>query len=445
MIIEFTQKLGMIEKGDRILCAVSGGADSMCLLHYLAGNAYKLGITVLAAHFDHRLRGDESDRDREFVRKWCGDNGIRCVVGSCDVKAFAEENGIGIEEAARVKRYEFLENTAREQNCTRIATAHNSDDNAETVLMNLVRGSGTKGLCGIPPVRDMFIRPLLNTPRSEIENYVRENEVPFVTDSSNLTDDYTRNVLRHKVMPVLREINPALSEAVMRASELLREDEEYLSKQAEDFCGKYYVNQTLPIPELISLPNPVRSRVFRRICGRGLTAIQEDSINGLLTAEGLAHADIRSMRVTKDRDMLYFGKVSIKIPDTPLCIGKTVGINGTDFSVKTEIIADGGEVFKSLNKLYFNYDAVCGTISVTSRRDGDKLRLAGRNCTKSLKELFRDADMPQYLRDLTPVIRDEKGIIAVYGFGVAERCKAQKGDTVLCIDIENTMTVGEKT
>ena len=437
MIIEYVQKLGMIEKGDRVLCAVSGGADSMCLLHYLSANADKLGITVLAAHFDHRLRGEESDRDREFVVKWCGGSGIPCVVGSCDVKAFAEENGIGIEEAARVKRYEFLEKTAAEQSCTRIATAHNSDDNAETVLMNLVRGSGTKGLCGIPPVRGVFIRPLLDTPRSEIEDYVGRNGVPFVTDSSNLTDDYTRNVLRHKVMPVLRELNPGVSAAVMRTSELLREDEEYLSKQAEDFCDKYYVNRALPVTELISLPHPVRSRVIRSICGRGLTARQEDSINSLLTAEGLAHADIRSMRVTKDRDMLYFGKESIKIPDTQLRIGKTVGIDGTDMTVKTEILADKGEVFKSLNKLCFNYDAICGTITLTSRRDGDKIRLVGRNCTKSVKELFRGADMPQHLRDLTPVIRDEKGIIAVYGFGVAERCKAQAGDTVLCISINN--------
>lgn len=435
MIIEFAERHGMIKKGDKILCAVSGGADSMCLLHYMAENAAKLGITVMAAHFDHRLRGEESDRDRKFVADMCRKMGVECAVGAFSVAAFADENGLGIEEAARIKRYEFLEKTAAQFSCTRVATAHNRDDNAETVLINLARGSGAKGLCGIPPVRGIFIRPLLDTSREQIESYVKENGVPYVTDSSNLSDDYTRNVLRHKVMPVLREVNPEFTAAVLRTSEILREDEKYFNEQAECFINEHFKDKALPVSELLKLPAPVRSRVFRLICGKGLTSLQEDSLNKLCTSEGLCHADIRSMRVTKDRGMLYFGAERRKICDTVLCVGEELKIGGTELTAKAEILGKTGEVFKSLNKLCFNYAAICGTISLTSRRDGDKIRLAGRNCTKSLKELFRDADMPQTVRDKTPVIRDEKGIIGIYGFGVAERCKVTPGDTVLCISL----------
>lgn len=442
-IIDFINKHAMLPEGTHVLCAVSGGADSMCLLHFLSSNAESLGITVAAAHFNHRLRGAEADRDQTFVEAWCKERGIVCETGSADVAAYAGQSGMSTEEAARHLRYEFLEKCADKLGCTAIATAHNSDDNAETVLLNLTRGAGAKGLCGIPPVRGRLIRPLLATSRAQIEAYLAENGVGHITDSTNDTDDYTRNIIRHRVMPVLCGINPAFSASAMRTAELLREDEEFLDKLAADFVSKHLENGSLPIPELADLPKPVAARVLRRLCGRSLTAGHTKALFELVRSTTLAHADIHGMRVTADHGRLYFGQKPIILPDTELRIGEKTVIGDGVFVVECELLPKNSKVFKSLNTFFFNFDAVCGTIFFTSRKDGDKIRLNGRNCTKSLKDLFSEAKMTQLQRSMTPVLRDEKGVIAVYGFGVAERCSVKPGDAVLRVTINKNDRTGD--
>ena len=189
------EKYELLPRGSRVLCAVSGGADSMCLLHMLWSRREELGIEVAAAHFEHGLRGEESLRDAAFVESYCADNNILCVVSHGNVPEYAEKNGLGAEEAARILRYEFLEKKARELGFDRIATAHNADDNAETMLFNLCRGAGLTGLCGIPPMRGNIVRPLLDMTRTDIEKYLCEHGVPHVEDSSNQRDDYSRNIL----------------------------------------------------------------------------------------------------------------------------------------------------------------------------------------------------------------------------------------------------------
>lgn len=442
-IIDFINKHGMLQKGAKVLCAVSGGADSMCLLHFLSSNAERFGITVAAAHFNHRLRGAEADRDQAFVEAWCNEHGIVCEVGSADVAAYAQQNGMSTEEAARRLRYEFLENCADKLGCTAIATAHNSDDNAETVLLNLTRGAGAKGLCGIPPVRGRLIRPLLATSRAQIEDYLAENGVAHISDSTNDTDDYTRNVIRHRVMPVLRGINPEFSASAMRTAELLREDEEFLDKLAAGFLNDHFENGSLPIPELAALPKPVAARVLRKICGRSLTAVHTKALFDIMQSKTLAHADIHGMRVTADHGRLYFGQKPNNLPDTQLHIGEKTVIGDGKFTVECAVLPENSKVFNSLNTFFFNFDAVCGTIFFTSRKDGDKIRLNGRKCTKSLKDLFSEAKMTQLQRSETPVLRDEKGIIAVYGFGVAERCSVKTGDAVLRVTINKTDRTGD--
>ena len=440
-IIEKIRERGLIERGQSVLCAVSGGADSMCLLHVLSENAEALGIRVCAAHFDHRLRGAESDRDREFVRDYCDAHGIPCVIGGADVAGYAQGSGMGTEEAARSLRYAFLSDAARELDCELIATAHNCDDNAETVLLKLTRGTGARGLRGIPERRGEIIRPLLFVTREEIETYDAENGVPYVTDSSNLTDDYARNVIRHRVMPVLRELNPAFSASALRTAGLIAADDEYLTEQARLFKERYYKDKTLPVRELKELTEPVSSRVLRLICGSSLEAGQTGAILALCGAEGLHHCDIKGLRVTKDGGLLCFGVTARKIPDTVLSPGQTVSLTERGLTVSAETVPSDGEIFKSLNIFYFNCAAVCGTITLTSRRDGDKLRLAGRGCTKSLKELFREAGMTQTERDETLVLRDERGVIAVCGFGVAERCAVKSGEPMLKITVKQTETI----
>ena len=203
-------------RGKKLLAAVSGGADSMCLLHLLA--AAKLDVT--AAHFEHGIRGEESLRDLRFVETWCREHGIPCLTGHGDVPGYALSNGMSLEQAARELRYAFLRNCAGKIGAEYILTAHNLDDNAETLLFNLTRGSGTAGLCGIPTRRGEILRPLLSVSRTEIETYLEENHVPHVEDSTNREDAYTRNLIRHRVVPALREVNPRFAEAAARTAAL---------------------------------------------------------------------------------------------------------------------------------------------------------------------------------------------------------------------------------
>ena len=190
------------------LCAVSGGLDSMCLLTMAVQWGQAQGRRVAAAHFNHQLRGGDADRDERFVRDWCAAHAIPFFAGRGDVRAKAEREGLSVEEAARTLRYAFLEEVRQREGFDCILTAHHADDSAETMLLNLLRGTGLRGLTGIPPVRGRIRRPLLGMTRAELARYAEAHHVPHVEDATNEKDDMTRNLLRHRVMPVLRAANP---------------------------------------------------------------------------------------------------------------------------------------------------------------------------------------------------------------------------------------------
>ncbi len=443
-IIDFIKENALIAPGDRVLCAVSGGADSMCLLHYLSENAGKLGITVCAASFDHMLRGEESASDCRFVAEFCAARGIECLTGSGDVRALSQSGGMSEEEAARKLRYEFLDGAAKRLGCNVIATAHNANDNAETLLFNLTRGGGLKGLCGIPPRRGNIVRPLLNSTRREIEEYNAAHGIEHVSDKTNFSDDYTRNILRHHVTPVLESINPAFFAACARTTSLLREDEDCLDAMARSAYDRHYSSGTFPAKELLSLPKPVAMRVLRLICGRSLSFAHAQAVYAIAQSSEYKCADINGMRVVCDGGVLRFGEEKRSdFEPVRLTVGTVQPVMDGKFTVKSEILDPYSEIFLSFNILYFNYDSICGSISLTSRKPGDRIRLAGRGCTKSLKDLFSEAKLSRGERDARPVLRDEKGVIAVYGFGAAERCIARPGDRILRVTINKTNRTGD--
>ncbi|MCL2342398.1 MAG: tRNA lysidine(34) synthetase TilS, partial [Firmicutes bacterium] len=283
MFTDIAEQYDMLPAGSRVLVAVSGGADSVYLLHRLSEAAgygaeppstplWSLGV----AHFNHRLRGAESARDAAFAENLAASLGLPFYLGAADVGACAQGRHMGLEAAARELRYAFLLKTAEENAYDRIATAHTADDNAETVLLNLIRGSGTKGLCGIPPVRGKIVRPILDVTEAEIRAWLDAREVAYVEDSSNNRDDFARNRLRHRVAPVLRELNPQYAAHILRAGALLRADaacldglaEAFLRENAEDAgrpeAGPYSASQ------MAKLPMPVAARVFRIAAGRTL-------------------------------------------------------------------------------------------------------------------------------------------------------------------------------
>lgn len=380
---EFLRKFQMITPGDRLICAVSGGADSMALLWGMYLLKEKLGIELAAAHFNHHLRGAESNRDEQFVKEFCDGYGIPLYLGCGHVVPGKK----GLEAAARDARYAFLRTLPG-----KVATAHTADDNAETVLMHLVRGTGLKGLGAISPVSGDVIRPMLGITRKDVEAFLEEYHVEHITDSSNETDVFLRNRLRHHVMPLLLEENPKLAENLSAMALRLRQDEQALSALASDRP----ISVTALRPEMPA----VRARVLERFLKE--SGIKEPEAQHIELAEALVFSDNPSARgnfpggitISRNYDTLEVLTAREETELRILCTPATEIINTPEvFTVHT-----------------------VGAVYIRSRQSGDSIRLSGG--TKSLKKLFIDRKIPAACRDRIPVICDDAGILGVYGIGV---------------------------
>lgn len=232
-ILETIRKNELIPGGTRVTVGFSGGADSLCLLYVLKSLESLLKCNIDAIHVNHNLRGAEALRDQEFCRDFCTEHGIPFEAVSVDVKGYAGVHGLSTEEAARILRYKALSERA-----SLIAVAHHSEDQAETILLNMLRGTGVKGLSGMAYKRDSIIRPLLNVSKEDILSFLRENSLTFVTDSTNLENDYARNRIRNEVMPVLKSINSRAAEHICLMGEKSAEADAYLRSQAEEYVRK---------------------------------------------------------------------------------------------------------------------------------------------------------------------------------------------------------------
>jgi len=442
-IFEFLKKHNMICSGGLVLVAVSGGIDSMCLLDFLRTHEARLEMKCAAAHFNHALRGEESKRDQEFVREYCAKRQIPFYTETGDVKAAAAKKGMGIEETAREMRYEFLYRTADLAGADRIATAHTADDNIETVIMNVTRGTGIKGLSGIPPVRGRIIRPWLLVSRNQIEEYAEKNSVPFEEDSTNADDIYTRNKIRHQVIPVLKGINPDLCGAVSSMTELVSTDSDYLDALAgERFPGTEGGDIRMSVQELLDMPRPVMNRVIR-LASSGLNA--ESGFNHLSGILRILEGANPSGRISlgngcvarREYGEIVFsasGEAENGFKPVEIIPGDTVFIPELGFRIVCEQVF--GKNYSSFNTFLFKTSEICGKMSVRPRMTGDKIAISGRNGTKSLKKLMIDAKIPRDRRNKIPVFADESGVIAVYGFGVGKQCSA---DGIYCEAIKVTI------
>ena len=412
----------MLPPSARVLVACSGGADSVALLRLLCELP---GLTVVCAHFDHCLRGAESARDAAFVRALAERLGVEFRLGREDVAAFAKRNGLGLEEAARELRYRFLFRTAKETGCARIATAHTAGDNAETVLFHLIRGAGAAGLRGIRPVRpDGLIRPLLGVTRAELLDYLAALGQDWVEDSSNADTAYARNDLRANVLPALERINASAAEHICAAAETLAEDDDCLEALTAAFLETAYRDGALDIPALLEQPSAIALRALKRLCGdpgraqllRVLTLCRSGGPwDGLDLPGGL--------RVRRERELLRFGpeEPPPELPPRELVPGVWTDIPELGRRARLVPGAEAQEIHNSFNTFYFQSEKLCGKIFVTSRAEGDRIRLAGRGCTKELRRLQREAGLSPAERARALVIRDAAGIVAAEGFGVAER------------------------
>lgn len=423
----------LLPAGGRVLCAVSGGADSMALLHMLL---LREDLTVCAAHFEHGLRGEESLRDAAFVEGWCRERSVPCLLEHGDVRRFARERGLGIEEAARELRYEFLERAADTLGCGIIATAHNADDNAETILLHLLRGSGSDGLRGIPRQRGRIVRPLLDTARAEIEAYLRENGIPHVEDSSNTEEAFSRNLLRRRVMPVLRELNPRVSEAMGRTARLLERDGACLDRQAAAFrAGAEEDEGTLSLEALRALDPAISSRVVRALWPETLSEERTEAALRFLEEDGYGVLELPGGVLRREQGRLFLNgeEETETLPERELPAEGSLALPEAGLVLRCEKAVKKEEI----NGLFKTYELKCekihGKLVCTGRREGDRFRPAHRGCGKSLRALFREAGLTRRERALVPVLRDEEGILAVLGFGQDERSVAACGDPVIRI------------
>ena len=387
----------MVSPGDTVICAVSGGADSMALLWGMFLLKEKLGITLEAAHFDHGLRGEESSSDAEFVRKFCDFHDIPLHLGRGNVVPGAK----GLEAAARDARYAFLRGLSGT-----IATAHTADDNSETMLMHLIRGSGLRGLGGITPRSDRLIRPMLDVTRVQVEEFLSENYIRHVEDSSNGTDAFLRNRLRHHVMPLLRAENPSIATGLSAAAQRIRADAALL----DDLASR--VDAT-DVKALREAPGPLRRRSLERLLREN--GFPEPSASHLEQAESVVFSASPSARVTlsgvtlrRSYDRLSVEREQIVVKTRELPREGLTTLPEIGVAVRTAIADGPGE----------NIVSPLGQMIVRSRRSGDALTTKGG--TKSLKKRFIDRKLPQWERPAVPVIADERGVLCVMGFGPDE-------------------------
>ena len=414
--------------GERVLCAVSGGADSMCLLAQMLSLAAQTGFTVLCAHFDHRQRGEESKRDADFVRAYCAEHAVACFVE-------AYEGGRRDEAALRQARYAFLRRTAAEQNCRWIATAHTADDQLETMLLNLARGSGLRGVTGIAPVQGNLLRPMLDTTRADVEAYLLPHRIPHVEDSSNASDDYARNRLRRTAVPAMQSVNAQAVRHAAETASLLREDADYLDSLAgEALSGEDAAGVSLET--LRSLPRPIRARVFRLRFGAGLAKQHIEALHAFIMEDAPAALDLPGVRVLREQGRLRAEQTLPPLPELVLTAGRTFELPAHGLRITVSETDTVPQIYDSFTVYRFKSAEIRGKLTLTARRPGDAIRLAGRGCTKRLSDLFLEAGVPASERDFIPVLRDDLGPAAVYGFGVAERLAPTGGAPVITVKME---------
>lgn len=423
-IAEANKAYALFAPNDRVLVALSGGADSVALL--LSLRKFYPSLSLTACHVNHHLRGKEAERDAAFAEELCKKNGIPFELCSADVAALAAKQKISTELAARNVRYAFFKDICRKRSIPLVACAHTSSDNAETVLFNLTRGAGLSGLSGIPPKRVLdesvtLIRPLIFAERAQIEAFLAAIGQSYVTDSTNLTDDYTRNFFRHQVLPLLKTVNPSLESGLSSTSRSLRDAQIFIEKTANN-------SLTDKISELAKLDEPILRQcillLYRKCASDTPESVHISAIAALVreTAQTGKNAEIclpggfsallsdgylrfsPTVRKIKTEDKPYFYAVSdgfFRIPDTPFAIEYT----GASALLQKEHTAlpDGFTLYDSA---MLDSHAYTG-LFVRSRRAGDTVKCGGM--TRKLKELFNKKKIPAELRAVLPIVCGEGG------------------------------------
>ena len=463
MVVEKVKKTiednGLIKKGDSVIVALSGGPDSVCLLNVLNEIKDEYGIKLYAAHLNHKIRGMEAQKDAVFCVRTCDEMGVVCFVKAYDVPAYSKENGLSIEEGARKLRYNMFFELKESLGAQTIAVAHNLDDQAETVLMRMMRGTGLEGLKGMDYKReDGIIRPLIDVTRSEIEEHIKDNEIEFRIDESNLEEVYSRNKVRLSLIPYIeKNFNPNIKKALSRMSRLLGDDCGYMNAIAKEhferLCRKNSGNSVkMDAKELCGLHRSISTRLVRMAVEKVLEDIKglelvhvEDVMNLALKGREGASIDLpRDMVALKRGNNVIIGIRNEIVPKESKIEGfkydlpkkgkifiKEIGMEIETFELEKK---EGAKLKYEEGCVYLDRDKIEGNMTVRSRKDGDRIRPVGLGGSKKVKDIFIDMKIERSDREKIPVVSDGKGIMWIYGYRIGEDYKVD-GKTANVIKI----------
>lgn len=420
--------------GEKIVVAVSGGADSMVLLHCLMNSKKKFNLVV--AHLNHCLRGKESERDEEFVKNFCLKNNLKVIVKREDVKKFALKEKISLEEAGRIKRYEFFEKMDG-----KIATAHTFSDVVETFFINILRGSALKGLVSIPEKRGRILRPLLKFTRNEIEDYCKKNSVFYVNDSTNFEEDFLRNKIRFKIIPELKKISNNFEKNMFKTLRAIKVDEEFLEDISNKIFNNIIINERIELKKINKLAKSIKIRIILKflkyneisatnemllrvieLCkkGFGRESLPENKFiaikRGKLTIEENLKFKMNEVLVPKKGEFYYENLIFINcnVKDYLKVLNKT----------------------KHLFLFRFCYDRIVGDVRLRNKKEKDKIKLMKRP-TKTLKALMQEKGLSINEKQKRFVLSDEIGVFWVFGFGLDIRVLPNEKSENLCLVFEN--------
>lgn len=428
VVRQFIEKHELLESGTTVVVGVSGGPDSLALLHFLWNERDRYDIQIVVAHVDHMLRGKQSEEDMHFVKHFCAQHSIICEATQMNVQLYMEQTGKGVQEAARACRYAFFEQVMRKYGARYIALAHHGDDQIETVLMRLVRGSISKGYAGIPIKRPFgngyIIRPFLCIDRQQIEQYCQNNALHARHDPSNDKDDYTRNRFRHYVLPFLKRENNRVHEHVQQFSEMLSEDEAFLEQLTKEKL-KHVADQKegcvrVDIPSFMRMPKPLQRRgiqlILNYLYGNVPSPLSSIHINQALLflkrphPSGMLHFP-NGLKVIRQYEMCVFTfqqeqtseyDLTLHVPDT-LTLP-----NGCQLISK---FVDRYPFIEDDHHVVFDVDQLALPLRVRTRKHGDRMKVKGMEHSKKVARIFIDEKIPANERGQWPIVEDANGNI----------------------------------
>ena len=397
------EKNRMLRPKDRVVVAVSGGADSMLLLHYLLYRRERWQLDLSVAHVEHGIRGESSKADAAFVRNFCEQARLPYFEKQLDVPALAKAAGMGLEAYARQARYAFFQSL----DCDRIATAHTLSDSIETMLFRLARGTGLRGLTGIAPVRGKIIRPLLDCSSAQVRSACEALQIAYCVDETNADERYSRNAIRHTLVPDFERVHAGFEQNVARTLQNLQADEAYLQQEAARVLGAAVQKNGLRTELLLAAPLPLRRRALTAFLEQnrfGVDALHLAQLDHLLASGGRLQLPGGFAKVTEG--LLLLERADAQSAPVPVYEQRVVSV--AEFLTIRELS-------QIQIDFYCDYDKITGSVRFRQRQAGDRISPAGRGCGKTLKKLYCEYRVPQNQRDLPLVAEDDLGILAVAG------------------------------